>query len=457
MSILTNGYTYDYAGRLASEVSDDLSTTEYGYDARGNLLSVLKTGFSTSSIYSGDVLTSVTSAINGAAQTVSFVHDALGRMTYDGTTGQAMTYNTLDLIGKVSKGGTVLANYSYLSDGTKLSALDGSGEGLVYRGPFVYRKSSGSSSLTLESAVFGGGRLTPNGAMLYVTDYLGSVRVVVNGATGAIYKASDYSPYGEQSDAESMQTASTPAWITLRDAYTGQEDQHPDFGTGYTNFGARQYSPALRRWMTTDPLSEKYYGISPYAFCNDNPLRYVDPDGRDGIYINFPDYVICVGNMQFENLGHSGILLINNQTGLTKYYEYGRYDKQNIGIVRNIKVPNVVIGEDGRPEKESLDKVFGAISQIAGDGGKIEGAYVESNEFEALNDYAQSLMTENENPEREPYNIMNNNCSTFAEDVLKQDRNIEKKAPISLFNIPNSVVKKWQNEFIPISFNNKIE
>ena len=46
-------------------------------------------------------------------------------------------------------------NYFYLSDGTKLSALDGSGEGLVYRGPFVYRKSSGSnagSSLTLESA-----------------------------------------------------------------------------------------------------------------------------------------------------------------------------------------------------------------------------------------------------------------------------------------------------------------
>ena len=282
MSMLTNGYAYDYAGRLASEVSADLSTTEYGYDTRGNLLSVLKTGFSTSSIYSGDVLTSVTSAINGAAQTVSFVHDALGRMTYDGTTGQAMTYNTLDLIGKVSKGATVLANYFYLADGTKIGALDSSGEGLMYRGPFVYRKSSGSSSLTLESAAFGGGRLTPSGAMLYVTDYLGSVRAVVNGSNGAICKASDYSPYGEQSDAESMQTASTPAWITLRDAYTGQEDQHQDFGTGYTDFGARQYSPALRRWMTTDPLSEKYYGISPYAFCNDNPLRYVDPDGKDG-------------------------------------------------------------------------------------------------------------------------------------------------------------------------------
>ena len=108
-------------------------------------------------------------------------------------------------------------NYFYLSDGTKLSALDGSGEGLVHRGPFVYRKSSGSnagSSLTLESAAFGGGRLTP------------------------------------------------------------------DFTTGYTDFGARQYSPALRRWMTPDPLSEKYYGVSPYAFCNNNPVNFVDPDGE---------------------------------------------------------------------------------------------------------------------------------------------------------------------------------
>ena len=50
---------------------------------------------------------------------------------------------------------TTLVNYSYLSDGTKLSALDGSGEDLVYRGAFVYRKSSGGnagSSLTLESS-----------------------------------------------------------------------------------------------------------------------------------------------------------------------------------------------------------------------------------------------------------------------------------------------------------------
>ena len=82
--------------------------------------------------------------------------------------------------------------------------------------------------------------------------------------------------------AASVQKISAPLGTTFRDAYTGKEDQSQDFGTNYTDFGARQYSPALRRWMAPDLLSEKYYGISPYAFCANNPLRYVDPDGKDG-------------------------------------------------------------------------------------------------------------------------------------------------------------------------------
>ena len=43
----------------------------------------------------------------------------------------------------------------------------------------------------------------------------------------------------------------------------------------------RAYYPALCRFMTMDPLCEKYYSISPYAYCNNNPVNYVDPDGRD--------------------------------------------------------------------------------------------------------------------------------------------------------------------------------
>lgn len=47
------------------------------------------------------------------------------------------------------------------------------------------------------------------------------------------------------------------------------------------DFDARMYYPALCRFMTMDPLCEKYYSISPYAYCNNNPVKYIDSDGRD--------------------------------------------------------------------------------------------------------------------------------------------------------------------------------
>jgi hypothetical protein len=37
------------------------------------------------------------------------------------------------------------------------------------------------------------------------------------------------------------------------------------------------------RWLSRDPLAEKYYWNSPYVYCNNNPVKYIDPDGRDGI------------------------------------------------------------------------------------------------------------------------------------------------------------------------------
>ena len=38
-------------------------------------------------------------------------------------------------------------------------------------------------------------------------------------------------------------------------------------GVPFSDFGARLYSPSLRRWLTPDPLGEKYYELSPYAYC----------------------------------------------------------------------------------------------------------------------------------------------------------------------------------------------
>ena len=185
----------------------------------------------------------------------------------------------MDLVTKICSGATTLVNYSYPWKGVKVCALKSSGEGLVYRGPFVYRKAS-DGSFKLESAIFEEGRLTTSGVILHVTDHLGSVVAAVRGSDGALYEASQYDAFGKRSSLTDADTVPLPDGIKSRNGFSGKEDQKLEFGAEYIDFGARQYSSMQRRWMTPDPLSEKYYGSSPYAYCDGDLVNFIDPDGR---------------------------------------------------------------------------------------------------------------------------------------------------------------------------------
>lgn len=66
-------------------------------------------------------------------------------------------------------------------------------------------------------------------------------------------------------------------YYSERYRFTGKER---DSESGYDYFGARYYSSTLPMWLSVDPLSNKYPHISPYAYCGNNPVRFVDPDGR---------------------------------------------------------------------------------------------------------------------------------------------------------------------------------
>ena len=61
-------------------------------------------------------------------------------MTFDGLSGSTISYNYLNLPAKISQSGNDLAKYSYLANGNKSKAENGSGVGLVYRGSLIYRK-----------------------------------------------------------------------------------------------------------------------------------------------------------------------------------------------------------------------------------------------------------------------------------------------------------------------------
>ena len=65
----------------------------------------------------------------------------------------------------------------------------------------------------------------------------------------------------------------------LGSLHTGKERNSE---TGFSYFGARYYdSDLMTSWLSVDPMTDKYPNISPYAYCAWNPIKLVDPDGKD--------------------------------------------------------------------------------------------------------------------------------------------------------------------------------
>jgi RHS repeat-associated protein len=69
--------------------------------------------------------------------------------------------------------------------------------------------------------------------------------------------------------------------------YGGKEIQE-ELNLGWMDYGARMYSPEVGRWSAVDPKSEKYIGYSSYAYVNNSPILFKDPNGEE-IWIMYGD------------------------------------------------------------------------------------------------------------------------------------------------------------------------
>ena len=107
------------------------------------------------------------------------------------------------------------------------------------------------------------------------SDYhLGNNREVVE-ASGTVTQVTNDYPFGAPyADASATLNPSLQAY-----KYNGKELDLMH-GLNTYDYGARQHDPILARWDRIDPLCEKYYSTSPYAYCANNPVKFIDPDGR---------------------------------------------------------------------------------------------------------------------------------------------------------------------------------
>jgi len=104
----------------------------------------------------------------------------------------------------------------------------------------------------------------------YHSDHLGSASFVTD-IGGYVMQHLQYLPYGElfisQRNSEKFDS---------RYKFTAKE---LDNETSYTYFGARYYDSELSGWLSIDPMSDKRSWVSPYSYCQWNPLILVDPSG----------------------------------------------------------------------------------------------------------------------------------------------------------------------------------
>ena len=469
-------FTYDGLDRLLNATygetaginanTDRFSENVTAYDKNGNIKTLQRYGQTAASGYglidnltftlAGNLLNRVDDAAaasaygggfefkDGVKQANEYTYDSNGNLTKDLNKGiSTITYNVLNLPNMVtfSDGSTIA--YTYGADGTKLKTVHKTGSTTTttdYCGNVVYENGVQKLLLTDEGYV----TLSDSKYHYYLKDHQGNNRVVIN-QSGTVEETNHYYPFG----GVFANTGNTQPY-----KYNGKEFDGKK-GVNLYDYGARHYDAALGRFTTVDSLAEKHYSESLYTYCYSNPINCIEPNGKDGIYIAFPDYKISTPIGKIGNLGHAGVLLIDNKTGVTKYYEYGRYDKEGKGIVRTFAVPDVKMGQDKKPTLESLNKTLSVISEQAGHGGRIEGAYIESDKFKEMKTYAESKIAENSNPKRKEYSLRNNNCGTFAADVLKQDPSVKDKAPVIIDSRPNSIVKEYQNSFKSLNYDPK--
>ena len=276
----TYKYRYDNLARMTGawysgdEGAQNYSERAIAYDDNGNILRMVRNqNDQLAYTYKGNQLQSVNNE--------KFEYDNCGNIIKDERNDLNITYNFLNLPWQVYR----ISNpsdrtlYSYLPDGTKLSSVDQTGNGLYYVGSLVY--TGGRTTARLESAGFGDGRFratTSSGRCLpeyYLTDHLGSIRALCD-HTGELIALRDYYAFGME-----WVRPNAPA-TTDRYYYNGKEKQEIG-NTGLLDYGARFYNPDIGRWTTLDPMAEKYSNISPYAYCGGNPIKRIDPDGKQWV------------------------------------------------------------------------------------------------------------------------------------------------------------------------------
>ena len=181
----------------------------------------------------------------------------------------------------------------------------------------------------------------------YHPDHLGSSSFITN-LDGEVVQHIEYVPFGEVFIEERNNVWNTPYLFNAKEF---------DEETGMYYYGARYYEPRLSLWMSTDALKEKVPNVSSYAYTENNPITYVDPDG------NFRWKWLAQWSRKWHNLWHKNKAseIMENKNAKNPYFRY----TYQVGSVENGEVVVTLHYKIGKEFVQTAQDVGDAVS-VAG-------------------------------------------------------------------------------------------
>jgi RHS repeat-associated protein len=128
----------------------------------------------------------------------------------------------------------------------------------------------------------------------FLKDHLGNVRMMHSPSSG-LSQATDYYPFGME----------IPVYgVNDNQIKYNSKELQTDAKLDWYDYGARFYDPVIGKWHAVDPLAETSRRWSPYTYCMNNPIRFIDPDGMETRYPPFigPTNPLRIASGLYNNL-----------------------------------------------------------------------------------------------------------------------------------------------------------
>ena len=355
-SIKTYTYTYDALNRITSAIDNTghYNLTSVSYDKNGNIQSLNRKGhtnagattFGNMDLLSyqyepnSNKLKKVTDASgkiqgfkDGANVATEYTYDQNGNLITDANKGiTSIQWNHLNLPTeiKINNSNTKKINYTYSASGVKIRKVvndNGNVTTTDYAGVYQYVNNNLEFIRNIEDGYVypknGGGF----GYTYYYTDQLDNIRLSYtdvdgNGtiSTSEIIKESHFYPFGLKLEGFNNTVQSIGSSFHKYD-FQNQERQD-ELGLNWLQFKYRMQDPAIGRFISIDPLADKYVYNSTYAFAENKVIKFNELEGLE-VTLNKFDRLSYDNQNVLGKVGafviNSGIALVN---GLIDTFNY---------------------------------------------------------------------------------------------------------------------------------------